>query len=327
MTQSKFQNRLKVVSQIKIANNSVSEEELKQLLIKYHQSKNCKIIQLDIRYGPGSGKKYQDLLLEKAKYKASFGRLEFWTNKGYTLDEAQRIKTEHFTKLNKKRSELSLEAFKKDPKKKEDKYKKVKKTKDERKKESYWLAKGFSSAEAQKKIQNYNPPKHDLQSFIQRYGEISGSEKYKQICLKRKESRIKKFGRIFDNPGVSKMSLNFFKPLYKLLRKSGIKKEDIMWGIKGKREFTTKDPQTKNNYSYDFTILSKKLIIEFNDPFWHARNGKNWRNPFMSFSESLEKDKHKLEVARRLGFDIIYVWSDNLPDTNELKEIIINHEL
>ena len=325
MTKSKFQNRLKVVSQIKSANCNASEEELKQLYIKYHEFENYKFVQLDIRYGPGSGKKYQDLLLEKAKDKASFGRIEFWINQGYTSEEAEKIKKEHYTELNTKRSQISIDVLEKDPEKKANKYQKVKETKEERKQESYWLDKGFSSEEAKEKVQKYIPPKHDVDSFIERHGD-SGLEKYEQACKKRYETRLSRHGKIFDNPGVSKSSLRFFVPLYRLLRKSGFKKEDIMWGIKGAREFTTRDPETNSSYSYDFTILSKKLILEFNDPFWHPREPEKWNNPFRTYEELFNKDKQKLKVVRRFGFDIIYIWSDNLPSAEDIKSTIINYE-
>ena len=234
MTKSKFQNRLKVVSQIKNTNSNVTEEELKQLFIKYHEFEKYKFVQLDIRHGPGSGKEYQDLLLAKAKDKASFGRLEFWTNKGFSLEEAEKIKREHYTELNTKRSQISIEVLEKDPKKKANKYKKVKKTKEERKQESYWLDKGLSPEDAKEKVQKYIPPKHDLDSFIERHGDL-GSEKYEHACKKRYETRLSRHGKIFDNPGVSKSSLRFFVPLYKLLRKSGFKKRGYYVGNQGSK--------------------------------------------------------------------------------------------
>ena len=327
MTQSKFQNRLKLTNEIKNTNSCVSEEELKQLFIKYHDCKDNRFIQLDIRYGPGSGKKHQDLLLEKAKNKASFGRIEFWTNKGFSLEEAEKIKKEHYDKLGELGQKATKELNEKCPERRKEQQKKATQTLQLRKTLQYWTDLGFSLEEAREKTKKYlNPPKHDLQSFIERHGEELGYEKYIQSSEKRKETKLKKYGKIFNNPCVSKTSLTFFKPLYRLLRKSGFKKEDIMWGIKGAREFTTKDPTTNNNYSYDFTILSKKLIVEFNDPFWHARDKECWKNPFSTYEESLEKDKHKLEVVNRFGFDIIWVWSDNLPNIEDLKNIILNYE-
>jgi hypothetical protein len=324
---SKFQNRLKLVNQIKTTNNDLSEEQLKQIYVDYHNSKDNKFAQLDIRYGPGSGKKHQDLLVEKAKNKASFGRLEFWTNKGFSVEEAEKIKKEHYAELSELGQKATKELNEKRPEKRKEQQRKATQTLRLKKTLQYWTDLGFSLEQAQEKTKKYlNPPKHDLQSFIDRHGEELGLEKYKLSSQKRNETKLKKYGKIFNNPCVSKTSLKFFKPLYKLLRKSGFKKEDIMWGIGGAREFTTKDSITNNNYAYDFTILSKKLIIEFNDPFWHARDKEQWKNPFSTYEESFKKDQHKLEVVKRFGFDIIWVWSDNLPNAEDLKNIIINYE-
>ena len=74
------------------------------------------------------------------------------------------------------------------------------------------------------------------------------------------------------NPYVSKASIKYFKSVYKLLRRSGISKEDIKWCIGKQREFTTFDKETDKNYCFDFVVRSKKIIVEYNDPFWHARS-------------------------------------------------------
>jgi hypothetical protein len=125
------------------------------------------------------------------------------------------------------------------------------------------------------------------------------------------------------NGYVSKTSIRYFKPLYKALRKCGILKEDIIWGIGKRREFTTFDKETNKNYAFDFVIKTKKLIIEYNDVFWHARDKNEWKNPMVTYEESYERDLNKKRVASKLGFDIVYVWSDNLPDIQTLKELIL----
>ena len=125
------------------------------------------------------------------------------------------------------------------------------------------------------------------------------------------------------NGYVSKTSIRYFKPLYKALRKSGILRKDIIWGIAKQREFTTFDKKTNKNYAFDFVVMSKKIIIEYNDVFWHARNKSEWKNPMIPYEESYERDTNKKAVASKLGFDIIYVWSDNLPDINSLTELIL----
>ena len=43
----------------------------------------------------------------------------------------------------------------------------------------------------------------------------------------------------------------------------------------------------------------------------------------VTYEESYERDLNKKTIAAKLGFDIIYAWSDNLPDIHYLKELIL----
>jgi hypothetical protein len=109
--------------------------------------------------------------------------------------------------------------------------------------------------------------------------------------------RVAPFGR------ASKESLKIFIPLYKLLRIHGILREDIYFGVSGSNEYRLYDSINKKLRMYDFTILSKKLIIEYDGMFWHT-------NP-----EHIANDQYKDSLADGTGFTIYRIKSD---DPNKL---------
>lgn len=147
--------------------------------------------------------------------------------------------------------------------------------------------------------------------------------KFKLRYKVRSNNMIEKYGTSVISSNVSKESLRFFIKLYKKLRRHGFEKSDIRWGIQGSREFGTR--YENNNYLYDFCVLSKKIIIEYNGIFWHYRKDLEWKNPFITIEESENKSILKSAVVRKLGYNLFIVWSDENLQTkiNELFEEII----
>ncbi len=326
LTQSKFQNRLKGVSILFETNKDKKLDDIKVLIEEYLNLNTTEFRRLDIKYGQGSGKAYSTKLKEKAVNKLTINNIQFWINKGLSYNEAVSEKKNHYNKISKLATKAQQELYKTNPEKKRARQEKANKTMKLRRTVQYWIDQGYTAKQADERIKNYNnPPKHDLQSYINKYGD-EGHEKQKESYKKRNQTKIDKYGHIVLNGYVSKSSIRYFKPLYKLLRKSGISKDDIVWGIGNRREFTTHDAKTNKNFAYDFVIRSKKLIIEYNDPFWHARNESEWKNTFVFYSESYARDKYKLEIAKKIGFDIIYIWADNLPTAESLKNTILKYE-
>lgn len=326
LTQSKFQNRLKGVSILFDTNKDKSLDYIKSLIEEYINPNTTEFRRLDIKYGQGSGKAYSNKLKEKAKNKLTISNIQFWINRGFSYEEAVLQKKKHYNKISKAAIKAQQLLYKNNPEKKKDRQKKANATMKLRSTIQYWIDQGYTANQADERIKKYNnPPKHDLQTYINKYGD-EGYKKQKESYKKRNQTKIDKYGHVILNGYVSKASIRFFKPLYKLLRKSCIAKDDIIWGIGNHREFTTHDTETNKNFAYDFVIRSKKIIIEYNDPFWHARNENEWKNPFVRYSESYNRDKYKQKIAKKMGFDIIYIWADNLPTAELLKNIILNYE-
>lgn len=177
------------------------------------------------------------------------------------------------------------------------------------------------------------------------YVEKHGEEKALQICKSKGRiysDLIEKYGeeeaaQIIRNrqkgkaalTKASKSSYKYFLPLYELLTQThDILKEDVCWGVGEDNEFLI----IKNNkrYYYDFTILSLKIIIEFNGHKFHPKtpDDVNWRNPYVPELTAFQKyteDRKKEQVAIEQGFRVITVFDNNLPSIeNLIKDIYEN---
>lgn len=136
------------------------------------------------------------------------------------------------------------------------------------------------------------------------------------------DPRLHIFGR------ASKESLIVFNPLIDWCLNNGILSDDIYIGDGDKKEYFIYSD--KKIYFYDFTIKSKKIIIEYNGVFFHAKPSSiNWYNPFVTESkeENIEKQELKKLAAYNKGFKILEIWSDeNALNNLELckKFIILN---
>jgi len=318
-TQSKFQGRLKTIHNIWNSNKNLNIFELQNLINEYYTPDTSVTRKLDISRGENGGKKYTEKLKQKAKTKIHIGRIEYWINKGYSLEDAKIQKREYYRKLSKRAREVQISLYNSDPVLKKQHYNKIALTKQKRRDIKYWLDKGVNLEEAQKHVLKYKPPTGNIERYILKYGKKEGTKRYQDAKNKRKNTYQERYNvTTFLRPYVSKASLRYLVPVYKLLRKSGVKKDDIKWGIGKNKEFTTYDKITNKNYCFDFVVLSKKIIVEYNDTFWHARKEEEWCNPMVDYKQSYERDKNKMRVAKKLGYTIIYVWSDKLIPSQEL---------
>lgn len=212
----------------------------------------------------------------------------------------------------------------------------------------YWKKKGLSEEEAKNKVSELQN-KNSLNSIIKKYGEVEGIERYENISKNLSfsqslEGYIKRYGKTIGEEkykksihkktagflGVSKESIRFFLPIYKKLREK-IKREDIFWGIGGSKEYFLWDDNLNKIFFYDFTILPYKIIIEFNGIHWHPNPSwseeklSSWRCFNLNAEEKRSADLYKIDLAKKKGFDVIEIFSDekeNLDMDQIIKRII-----
>lgn len=125
------------------------------------------------------------------------------------------------------------------------------------------------------------------------------------------DPRLHLFGK------ASKASLIIFEPLLRWCLENNILLDDVYLGVGDNKEYFI---YTDNGvFFYDFTIRSKKIIIEYNGIAFHAKSEcDNWFNPFTneSASENIKKYKIKKEAAYEKGFVLLEIWSDEDPLIN-----------
>lgn len=156
----------------------------------------------------------------------------------------------------------------------------------EDKKSGKWFFNKYDDEEtAKKKWEEWKnqPKKYSYEWYLYRNKDekiaLEKYENYKKL-IEIKTEKVKsgyyykqKYGDDWENiiktktkiGKASKESLKLFVPLYKILRKQyKYNLYDILFGIKGLKEYLLYDKETKTRKLYDFTILSEKIIFEFN---------------------------------------------------------------
>jgi hypothetical protein len=206
--------------------------------------------------------------------------------------------------------------------------------------------------------QNKKSFSHTLAGYIERYGHEDGLIRYtkrqqtyiESLYGNKTEDELTAFHKsqgltykdavakhgllaansIFNSRGASAAkasteSLRVLIPFYKYVRRSGIAKSDIYWGINGSVEYFIRE--NEKFVTFDFTIRSIRVIIEYNGTVWHAKNPNDTlKHPYgKTASEVYAYDKQKYEMAERQGFTIITVWSD-IPHKENLHNLIKQYE-
>lgn len=285
---------------------------------------------------------------EEAKFKVkSFRKFnkEYWLIRGFSEEEARE-------KIKELQSELNTRATS-NRKKNPEQYKGRYPTSIE-----YWLKK-YDLETALIKLKEYQT-KFSKDVCISRYGETDGlmrwtnrqtkwqntlnekTEEEKSKINKKKdcvstdffirkgfsnndainENEKAKIKRMVKFNKASNESLRIFKPLYEALIVNGFSDNDIYFGYANKKEWFI---SSRNYfYSYDFTIKSKKMIIEYNGSKFHYNpnmHDENWRGLYSNCTpnESLKYDEQKKQVAKDHGFDVYTIWdTDNEQTINKL---------
>lgn len=172
----------------------------------------------------------------------------------------------------------------------------------------FWLSLGYNESDAEQLVSSTQ--RRNLPFFENKYGMTEGVERYKNWV-----------SQIVNTMGaVSTESSVFFG---KILENVPALKDEALYG---KAELVLKN-QLKT-YKYDFTIPSKKLIIEYNGIAWHPKTpDAAWKHPFGLFTakEKFEYDLIKQQFAESLGYRVINVFSDddcNAAIDNITKELL-----
>lgn len=307
-TISKTKSRIKCF--VKILNNKENTENWKELYKLYWLSNN----QYE-RYKITNGSLFVDALKKKYKKrpnrckdlgkKGSIWCTEYWVDKGYSeLESINLVK-----KSQSKNGVLAHEVDR--PNKIFNSYS-----------VEYYIERGYSEEESNQLVieQKYKTG-GSLKRYIEKFGEDEGKILHKIRYNKALATKLERYGTTTVNGRTSKESLKFFIPLYKKLRKRfGLKKEDIYWGIKGSKEFVTH--LNGRNYFYDFTIKSLKVIIEYNNLFWHPREDMKFQSSYYEYDAKILYDKIKIEAMTDRGFDLFIVWNDD--NFKEKSEELLN---
>jgi hypothetical protein len=191
---------------------------------------------------------------------------------------------------------------------------------------------------------------NNLSNFVRLYGEEEGIRKYIDRVSSMKGMFsfnwfVEKYGetaeilyrehwakRLKKVAVASGASRKIFDPLLEWCRENSIKP---YYGIEGNNEYFLYDKENNHIYFYDFTILDKKVIIEFHGEHCHPNPLKltneewvNWRNAYnksITAEDQHTFDLRKKEVAEMNGFTYIVIWSNDeiLESIKKCKEYLI----
>lgn len=147
-----------------------------------------------------------------------------------------------------------------------------------------------------------------LDVFIDRYGEVEGTERYENYMNTCKVH-------------YSEISQELFREIEKRIGNSY-----------GEMYFQTRNREFGKHsgsryYFYDFVLLEKKIVIEFNGNLFHANptmyhadDIPKFRGNTMTAQQLWDRDAEKFSFIESLGFKLIVVWE---ADYNNDKETII----
>jgi len=189
--------------------------------------------------------------------------------------------------------------------------------------------------------------KKSLEYFVEVFGFEEGLSNYNKLLKSfsfNKDQYIEKYGEDSWNKRwekcnssfYSEESARFFSILVKELDGSGIVIKDHR---SGKNEFFLWDSEYRRIYFYDlyFEHSGKKIIIEYDNSFWHPKRGSMEKNAWnlllksgaMSLEEKIEYDERKKLWAIYKGYHLVEVYysGKNALRNNELWSELIEESV
>ena len=168
--------------------------------------------------------------------------------------------------------------------------------------------------------------KTSLEYFIQTLGYEKGTKKFDDLRRSysfTKIDYIEKYGEEMwirrgsvGKKSYSKESVIFFELFIDSIKKIGIIPDNIKWKD---NEFFLWDNEYNRIYFYDlyFEYNDKKIIIEYDNIFWHPKkdvnplnNGVVLFNDLLSLDEKIEYDERKNNIVIFKGYNLIKVETD-----------------
>lgn len=184
--------------------------------------------------------------------------------------------------------------------------------------EKYFIEK-YGEEDGKRKYLEINFLKsHTLDSYIKKYGQMEGSERYnnyiKTIQKIRSKEQYKNYIECKHNSfAYSKISQDLFLELDSIYSK---KYKNIYYGIKEDvGEFSIHDDEKNKQYYYDFVIEDIKFCIEFNGDYWHCNPNIYKPSDIVKIGgkeikviDIWEKDNYKINKLKELGYNVIIIW-------------------
>lgn len=190
----------------------------------------------------------------------------------------------------------------------------------------YYINKGHDE-ETAKKMLHDRQSTFKLEKCIQKYGQEEGNKIWLERQFKWQKSLIDN-GNI--KCGYSRISQELFQELLKYYYIDDI--ANVYYAVKNHEHYISK--KGVGFFSYDFTDISKKKIIEYNGDQYHANpklyKADDFPHPYYKENgptalDIWKKDNIKLNLAKEYGFDILVVWdSEYKKNKNETIKKCLN---
>ena len=156
-----------------------------------------------------------------------------------------------------------------------------------------------------------------LRWFIAKYGEIQGNIKYAERCENiKKTTHFNQYNKI-NKSNASKISQNIFWELY----------NDKNLNLDLNKVYfheLNHEHACGTGRNFDFVVLDKNKIIEFNGDKFHANpmiySPDDTPNPFIKNLKSSQiwaDDFDKISKVKNLGYDVLIIWESEFKNNKE----------
>lgn len=295
--------------------------------------------------------KYGEELANKLLKERSCLNINFYTNRGYTEEEAKKIiferqsnnskKVKHHYGLTKEmiknlgydvdtflkeKSCWSIKYYLKRGYTEDEAIKKIKeyqsynsnliphetRIQNSVRRKEHWIKLGYTEDEAKEIVKRYQTT-FSKEICIQKYGEVEGL----RIFNKRQQKwQLTLHKNCSIHCGYSKISQDLFNELAKHTN------NEIYYGSLN-REYSIYNKENKHVYVFDFTDLTNKKIIEFQGDIYHANPNlfleddkpSPWND--LTSKELWERDEYKKQIALNNNFDLIQIWESDFRNNKE----------